>query len=98
MFILMNIGLKLIVSRAALQFFLCSLWSGQIITLKHAFLSEWQPDTLTITWNYTKNNNDYLFFIMNLILLKCLADKYVSNSTCSEIRFHQPLLWEIYAL
>lgn len=37
MFMLMNIGLKLIVSRASLQLFLCSLWSGQIVILKPAF-------------------------------------------------------------
>lgn len=68
MFTLMNIGLKLVFSGAVLQFFPCSLWYK-------LFLSEWQPDTLAISWNYNKNY--YLFFIMNLILLKHLVDKNI---------------------
>lgn len=83
MFMLMNIGSKSGFSRAVLQFFPCSLWYKP-------FPSEWQTDTLAISWNFTKNY--YLCFIMNLILLKHLPDKYISNSTCREIHSHQPLL------
>lgn len=36
MFMLMNIGLKSIFSRAVLQFFPCSEWSGKKVIFKYA--------------------------------------------------------------
>lgn len=86
--VLMNIGLKSIFSRAVLQLFPCSLWYGKNIIFKYTI--SFRVAALATPRNYTKN--DYFFIIIILILLKYLVDKYISNSTCTGIHSHQPLL------